>query len=345
MPTPLSTRDLGELPGLRAGTLLRAARHLGRRLLLMVTTLFLVIVVCFSLLKAAPGDLADAIAGDVGSASPEFMAALRHQYGLDQPVLVQFAHYLAHISVLDFGYSFRNGMPVFELILSRLPATLLLTVTAIAFALVAGILAGLLAAYQRGRWPDALLSILTTIGFATPLFWVGLMFILLFSVVLRLLPSGGMISTDFSGDALARVLDMARHLVLPALTLSLFYVSIYARVVRTSVIEVLNAEFVRTAHAKGLSRARIVTRHVLRNALLPLVTITGLEFGALLSGTITVETVFSWPGMARLAYEAVGYRDVNLLMGILILSALLIVIVNFSLDVIYVLIDPRITVQ
>ncbi|WP_454917686.1 ABC transporter permease [Xanthobacter sediminis] len=328
-----------------AAALLALGHHVGRRALLALPTLVLVIVASFTLLKLAPGDLAEAIAGDVGAATPEFMDTLRRQFGLDEPLPVQFGHYLFRLAHLDFGYSFKNGMPVFDLILDRLPATALLTLASMVVALAFGIVIGLAAAYKRGRWPDTVLSVTSTIGFATPLFWVGLMLIFLFSVELRWLPSGGMATTGLEGDLFDRIADTARHLALPVLTLSLFYVSIYARVVRAAVIEVLDAEFVRTAKAKGLGRARIAVRHVLRNALLPLVTVTGLEVGTLLGGTITVETVFSWPGMARLAYEAVTYRDLNLLMGILILSAVLIVAANLVLDALYVLIDPRIAVR
>ncbi len=320
-------------------------RPLGRRIALSIPTLVLVVVVSFGLLKLAPGDLAIAMAGDAGAASPEYMDMLRRQYGLDQPVWVQFWRYVSHAARMDFGYSFRNSMPVLDLILDRIPATLLLVGSSVLLALVIGVSLGVWAAYRQGSWVDMLISSLSTLGFAVPLFWVGLLLIILFSVDLRWLPSGGYATTGLQEGFWATALDRLRYLVLPSFTLSLFYIAIYARIIRTSVTEVLHTEYVRTARAKGLRPGRILWRHVLRNSLLPLVTITGLELGTLLGGVVTIETVFSWPGMGRLAYDAVTYRDMNLLMGILFWSAVLIVAVNLALDFLYAWIDPRVEVR
>lgn len=304
-------------------------------------TLGLIVVVAYLLINLAPGDLADALAGEIGAASPEFMARVRAEYGLDLPAYERFFNYLRHVAVLDLGYSFRNGMPVADLIISRLPATLLLGLASIALALVLGTTIGVIAALNRGGWVDAALSAWATIGIATPLFWVGLMAIFLFSVELNWLPTGGIASVDASG--VNPILDRLRHLIMPAATLSLFYLSIYARVARQEAIAALESEFVRTARAKGLGRARILVWHVLRNSLLPIIAITGVELGTLIGGTITVETVFSWPGMGRLAYEAVAGRDVNLLMGILLFSAALIIVTNLAIDLVYALVDPRVS--
>lgn len=307
-------------------------------------TLALIIVVAFVLINLAPGDMADAMAGEIGAASPEFMAQIRSLYGLDLPAQERFVNYLQSILTLNLGHSFRNNMPVAELIWSRIPASLLLGGVAIVIALLVGVVFGVLAALNRGGWIDNVLSALATFGIATPLFWIGLMLMFLFSVELNWLPTGGMASIggSRSGNAL---LDAARHLVLPAFTLSLFYLSIYAKVAREAAIEALESEYVRTARAKGLDRGRILIWHVLRNSLLPIIAITGVELGTLVGGTITVETVFSWPGMGRLAYEAVSSRDVNLLMGILLLSATLIIVVNLIVDGVYRLIDPRVSAQ
>ncbi len=304
-------------------------------------TLGLIIVIAYVLINLAPGDLADALAGEVGAASPEFMARVRAEFGLDLPAYERFFNYLRNVAVLDLGYSFRNGMPVADLIVSRLPATLLLGLASIVLALLAGTTLGVTAALNRGGWADAALSAAATIGIATPLFWTGLMAIFLFSVELNWLPTGGIASVDQAG--INPVLDTLRHLIMPATTLSLFYLSIYARVAREAAIAALDSEFVRTARAKGLSPARILIWHVLRNSLLPIVAITGVELGTLIGGTITVETVFSWPGMGRLAYEAVSGRDVNLLMGILLFSATLIIVTNLAIDLVYALVDPRVS--
>lgn len=323
----------------------KAGRFVARRLLFAIPTLLLVVVFSFLLLKATPGDLAEAIAGEVGSADVEYMALLREQYGLDKTSFEQFTTYVSHLVKLDFGYSVRHGATVSDLILARIPATISLIVTSMLFALVVGGTLGTIAAYHRSRWPDTLLSIFTTCGYATPLYWVGLMLVLLFSVELKWLPSGGMFSIGLEGNWWVILQDRARHLVLPAFTLSLLYISIYSRVLRSSIIDILHSEFIRTAKAKGLTRTRIMLRHVWRNSLIPLVTVTGLEVGAILGGAITIETVFSWPGMGRLAFEAVTSRDTNLLMGILISSAVLIIVANIVLDVLYALIDPRIEMQ
>ncbi|KAF1044495.1 MAG: Glutathione transport system permease protein GsiC [Xylophilus sp.] len=316
-----------------------------RGILAKVPTLALVVGISFLLLKLAPGDLAMAMAGDAGAASPEYMEMLRRQYGLDQPMWMQFWHYIANVARLDFGYSFRNSMPVLELIAERVPATLLLVATSIVIALVVGVSLGVWAAYRQGRWIDTGISTLSTIGFALPLFWVGLLLIILFAVDLRWLPTGGIATTGFDGGFWAALLDRLRHLVLPAFTLSLFYIAIYARIVRAAASEVLRSEYVRTARAKGLRPARILWRHVLRNCLLPVVSITGLELGTLLGGVVTIETVFSWPGMGRLAFDAVTYRDMNLLMGILVWSAVLVSAVNLILDALYTLVDPRVELR
>lgn len=329
----------------RASVVARAVGRLAGRLLTKAPTLLLVIGVSFLLLKLAPGDLATAMAGDAGAASPEYMAMLRRQYGLDQSVWLQFWHYIANLARLDFGYSFRNSMPVLDLIADRVPATLLLVATSILVALAAGVSLGVWAAYRQGRWIDTAISTLSTVGFALPLFWVGLLLIILLAVELRWLPSGGLATTGFDGGLWAGLLDRLRHLALPAFTLSLFYIAIYARIVRTTAAEVLHSEYLRTARAKGLRPARILWRHVLRNCLLPVATLTGLELGTLLGGVVTIETVFSWPGMGRLAFDAVTYRDMNLLMGILVWSAVLISATNLVLDSLYTLIDPRVVAR
>lgn len=316
-----------------------------RRIAHALPTVILVVVANFFLLQLAPGDMADVIAGEAGGATPEYMASLREQYGLDKPVIERFASYAGKLAKLDLGYSFRNNMPVLDLILDRLPATLLLLASSMAVAVILGVLLGLISALFRGRWPDNVVSTLSTLGFATPLFWVGLMLIVLFSVHWRLLPSGGMWSTDVGGGFVERARDLLAHMALPVLTLSLFYVSVYTRVVRAAVLEIVGQDYVRTARAKGLARHRIVWRHVMRNAWLPLVTVTGLEIAALLGGAVTIETVFSWPGMARLAFDAVSYRDINLLMGVLFLSALVVIAMNLLIDFLYGLLDPRIDIR
>jgi peptide/nickel transport system permease protein len=317
-------------------------RYLLRRLAQAVPIVLGIAVFNFALLHLAPGDAADVLAGEAGGATPEYVQQLRSRFGLDQPLPVQLGRYLLNVARLDLGFSFRHNMPVSELILARLPATLLLMVSAIALAFGLGVLLGVTAARQVNRLADNVISVAALLVYATPIFWLGLMMILLFSVQLGWLPSGGMLTVgaDLSGPA--RAADVARHLVLPAVALSLFYTALYTRLMRASMLEVFNLEFVTTARAKGLPERAVAWRHVLRNALLPMVTMLGLQTGSLLGGSVLVETVFGWPGLGRLAFEAVLQRDHNLLLGILLLSSVLVVLVNVVVDLLYAVLDPRI---
>jgi peptide/nickel transport system permease protein len=319
------------------------AGYLVRRLLQVIPTAVVIVLLSFLLLKLAPGDMVDVIAGESGGATQDYMDELRRLYGLDVPWHLQFWHFLASLSHLDLGFSFRDNMPVSQLIWERLPATLLLSLTSILVALVVGVSLGVIAARFRGTAIDTAISVLSTIGFATPLFWTGLMLIVLFSIHLRWLPVAGMVSVgvDHAGPV-EYAGDVARHLVLPALTLACFFLSIYARLTRSAMLEIYGLDFVRTARAKGLSETRVTVHHVLRNALLPVVTITGLQLGGLLGGAVVIETVFGWPGIGLLAYEAISVRDINLFLGIFLCSSLLVVVMNLAIDLVYAILDPRI---
>jgi peptide/nickel transport system permease protein len=227
-------------------------------------------------------------------------------------------------------------------ILERLPATLLLMTASLSFAFAAGMALGVLAARRVNRWPDTLISTLGLIFYATPSFWFGLMAIVVFSVHLQWLPAGGFGDVAMGYTGLEAALDVARHLVLPTLTLGLIFLAIYLRIMRASMLEVLSLDFVRTARAKGLTETRVVARHVLRNAMLPMVTLIGLQAGTMLGGSVVVESVFALPGLGRLAYESVVQRDLNTLLGIVFVSALLVIAVNFVVDLLYARLDPRI---
>jgi peptide/nickel transport system permease protein len=270
---------------------------------------------------------------------------MKAKFGLDQPLYVQLGRYLANVASLDLGFSFRHNMAVTDLIAGRLPATLLLMVMAVALAFVVGIVLGVTAARHVRKPIDSIVSVVALLAYATPIFWIGLMMILLFSVNLGWLPSGGMqtIGADLQGAAY--VWDIAQHLVLPTLTLALFYLALYTRLMRASMLEVYGQDFVTTARAKGLDERRVAYRHVFRNAVLPMVTMLGLQVGSLLGGSVLVETVFGWPGLGRLAFEAVFQRDHNLLLGILLISSLLVVGVNVLVDLVYAKLDPRIELR
>lgn len=312
------------------------------RLLQLVGVALGVTIINFFLLQLAPGDAAQVLAGEAGAATPEYMAALRAQFGLDQPLLVQFWKYMLNLAHFNLGYSFRHGMPVAQLIGERVPATLLLMGASILFAVAAGATLGAIAAYRAGRIADVVISTLALVFFATPLFWIGLMLVVVFSVWLDWLPVGGMFTIEAGYAGWQYVLDVARHLVLPAVTLGLFYMAVYTRLMRATMVEVRRQDFVRTAVAKGARPPRVLFAHVLRNALLPLVTMLGVQVSSIIGGAVLVETVFSWPGLGRLAFEALFQRDFNLLLGILLCSSIVVIVVNWVVDFVYTRLDPRI---
>lgn len=301
-----------------------------------------IVALNFLLLHLAPGDAAQVLAGEAGSASPEYMAQLRERFGLDQPLWLSLLVYMKNVLSLDLGFSFRHNMPVLDLILQRLGPTILLMGATLVLSVGAGMALGLLAAARVGGWLDTCISILALISYATPLFWIGLMLIVVFSIKLDWLPTSGMETVAAFHEGWARVADITHHLVLPAVTLSLFYMALYARLTRAAVLEQAGMDYVATARAKGLSEARITLTHVLRNAILPVITMAGVQMGALLGGSIVVETVFAWPGLGLLAYQSLFARDLNLLMGIFFLSASLVVVANLAVDLLYTVLDPRI---
>jgi peptide/nickel transport system permease protein len=323
----------------RRGTILFVLR----RLLQLVPAVLAIAAMNFLLAKMAPGDAADILAGQMGHATLEFTEQLRREFGLDLPLVEQFLRYMGRLVQLDLGVSLLQQQPVIDLIVERLPATLLLMATAIVLAIVLGVALGVAAARRQGSWLDNLISVSALLVYATPAFWLGLMLIVLFSIKLDLLPSGGMMQIGVAQTALGAALDVARHLVLPAATLGLFYVAIYARLMRSSMLEVYGLDFITTARAKGLSEAAIAWTHALRNALLPVVTLAGMQIGHLLGGSILIETVFGWPGLGRLVFDALVQRDLNLLLGILFVSSVVVVIANLAVDLLYGFLDPRIT--
>ena len=320
----------------------QAARMVARRLLKALPLLLAVVVFNFILLKLAPGDAAEVLAGESGASTPEYLAELRARFGLDRPFHIQLGNYVWKLAQLDLGYSFRHNQSVLQLILGRLPATLLLMASGLLVAVTLGGWLGVMASRKVNSLRDNLISLFAMLAFATPVFWMGLMMIVLFSVHLGWLPSGGMESIGAGHQGLARVLDVARHMIMPVATLSLFYVAVYTRIMRASMLEVFNQDYVTTARAKGLSEQRITLRHVLRNALLPVVTLVGVQIGGMLGGSVLVETVFSWPGLGRLAFEAVFQHDLNLLLGILLLCSFVVILANIAVDLAYTWLDPRI---
>ena len=319
-------------------------RYILWRLLQAIPVILGVTVLCFFMLQLAPGDLAEVLAGESGGASPGYIEKLRERYGLDQPVLVQLFVYIKNVLLFDLGFSFRHNTDVSALLLERLVPTLLLMGSTLVLSIGLGVLAGLFAAIWVRTMRDHVISLAAIIAYATPLFWVGLMLILVFSVWLDWFPTSGMENVVMFYEGWDLVVDVAHHLVLPAITLSLFYMALYARLMRATMLEQRGLDYVTTARAKGLTERQITFRHVFRNALLPVVTVAGVQVGGLLGGSVIVESVFAWPGLGQLAFEALFSRDFNLLLGIFFMSACLVVAVNIVVDIIYVLLDPRIKV-
>lgn len=315
-------------------------RRLGHAVVMVIG----IAVLTFFLLRLIPGDLAEYMAAQGGGGDAAYVADLRSRFGLDQPLWRQFFTFLSSLIRLDLGYSFRDNLPVVDVVMTRLPATLVLMSVSIVFAFVAGALLGVIAAMRVNKLADVLISFLAVLGYATPLFWLGLLMIYLFTVKLGWLPSGGMSTIGRPTTGWAAVTDVARHVAMPALTLALFYMAVFVRLMRASVLEIATLDFVRTARAKGMSEIRVYFGHVIGNAMLPMVTMLGVQISTILGGSVIVETVFGWPGLGRLTYDALVARDVNLLLGILFLSSVLVIVTNLVVDLLYSALDPRIEV-
>ncbi len=297
-----------------------------RRLGLALPTLLGVTVIIFVLIRLIPGDPARVIAGL--TATDEDVALIRVELGLDRPMYVQYGIFLSRLVRGDLGLSAATRAPVIEEIRSRMNATVALALSSITLATVAGMAAGIISATRQYSTLDYAVMSVALFGVSIPVFWLGLMLMLLFSVYLHWLPAGG-----FGGPA---------HFVLPTLALSAFSIAIIARMTRSSLLETFNQDYVRTAHAKGLQRNAVILRHALKNALIPILTVIGLQFGALLGGAILTETTFAWPGIGRLLVSAIGSRDYPVIQGIVFMFALLFALVNLAVDLLYAYVDPRI---
>ncbi|MGF6348372.1 ABC transporter permease [Variovorax sp. W2I14] len=318
-------------------------RYAASRLLQAIGLVLAVVVLNFVLVHAAPGDPVETIAGASGGMSPELMAQLRTQYGLDQSLPVQLGVYLGKVARGDLGYSYFFNLPVTAMIAERVPATLLLVLSSVLLAFFAGTALGVLSSRKPNGWLSQFITVLSLVGFAAPVFWLGIMLVILLASVFPILPVAGMRSIDSTGGGgLKDMLDVAHHLVLPTLTLSLVYLAQYSRLARSSMLDVLGSDFIRTARAKGLADRVVLYKHALRNALLPVVTVLGLQFGNVLAGAILVETVFNWPGLGRLAFESVLRRDYPTILGVLLFSSIVVVVMNQLTDLCYRFIDPRI---
>jgi len=317
-------------------------RFFGRRLWQAVPVILIVAIGVFLLLEIAEGDTVDAYFASTGAGDVGLAAQLREQYGLVDSIGTRFLTYITRLVRFDLGYSIAFSRPVIEVIASRLPVTLMLMGTSILISGSLGVLLGGIAAWRRGRPSDMGITVAALVLNAMPGFWLGLLALILFAVKLRWLPLGGIgtIGADFS--FIAGVLDTVRHLVLPVMTLALTYLALYVRLMRAAMIEAADSGWALAARARGLPERQILLRHMARPALLPVVTMLGLKAGAMLGGSVVIETVFAVPGLGRLSYEAVTQRDLPLLAAILLAGTLVVVAVNIVVDLLYRRLDPRI---
>lgn len=319
----------------------RALTLIRRRLVASIPVLLIVVIGTFLLLEAAPGDAVDAYVVSTGG-DAGLIEALRIRWGLDQSPMTRLATYVWSLLHLDLGWSVTFSRPILDVILERLPNTLLLMGSATALSFGLGSALGIVAGAKPGSARDRFLSIGSLALYAVPGFWLGLVLTVLFSVQFRWFPSSGIETIASGKEGLARALDIARHLVLPVIALGFIYLALYLRMMRAGMAEVWRMDFILAAKARGLNRKRIVLRHVARNALLPLVTMLGLQSAQMLGGSVVIETVFSVPGLGRLAQEAVSSRDTPLLLGIILTSAILVIVINLIVDILYAVLDPRV---
>jgi peptide/nickel transport system permease protein len=325
-----------------------------RRIIATVPVIVLISLLVFLLIHAAPGDPADLLLSD--EASPEDVAEARRRWGLDQPVYVQYLRFLANIAVGDLGTSFRYSDPVLGLIGERLPATIELAVASMLIATVFGIPLGVWAGAKPNSWSDNVGSMFGFFGISMPSFWLGIMLILVISGYMNWLPSSGRstygiaqgaetgfyISQSLLTGNLTAAWDGIKYIIMPAIALGTGMMGLIMRVTRSSVLEIMSEDYVRTARAKGLDERTVLWRHGLRNALVPIITVVGLELGTLLSGSIIVETVFAWPGSGSLLIGAIQARDYPLITGTVLTYTVAFVVINFLIDILYAFIDPRI---
>ena len=311
------------------------------RIFYAIILLLAVLVLNFTLIHFAPGDVVDTIAQTMGGADAEVLAQIRAEYGLDQPFIYQLGTYIGRVLSFDLGFSFYYNMPVTELILQRIPATLLLVITAQLLAMFVGVILGVISA----RRPNGVLSNFVTFfalfGYSAPVFWTGILLLITFSLNIQWFPVAGMRDVTVEGGAWVHFVDVLRHLVLPVISLASIFLALYSRLARATMLETLGSDYVRTAKAKGLPDHQVVYKHALKNALSPVITLAGLQFSAVVSGAVLVETVFSWPGLGTLAFQSILARDTPTILGILFFSALVVIVGNLVTDFVLRMVDPR----
>jgi peptide/nickel transport system permease protein len=309
----------------------------------LIPLILVVIVINFVLMQLAPGDVASTLAGE--DVDPAYLNHIRTLYGLDRPILAQLASYLGQVLQGDLGFSFRSREPVITEIMRRVPATLLLVGTSLLIGSVVGTAIGTLLARRPGSLGDTTVSTIAIAIYSVPVFWLGLMLILLFGVQLRWLPTSGMVSLVPASTTLGHIADVASHMVLPALALSSIWMGQYMRIARTSVAQVMGESYITTVRAIGFPERTVLLHYALRNALLPVVTMFGLQMGLVLAGAVLTETVFAWPGLGRLIYEAILARDIPVIMGAYVIMSVTVAIASLLTDLAYAALDPRVQLR
>lgn len=312
-----------------------------RRLAWAIGLVLAVLALNFTLIHAAPGDPALVIAGEMGGADLSVIASIRKTYGLDRPLPAQFVTYIGKSVHGDLGQSYLYNRPVIDMISERLGPTVLLVMTSLVGAIVLGTLLGVFASLKPDSLASSAVTVISLVGYAMPVFWTGILLVILFGKVWPVMPISGMRDVRQLGGGWDGVVDVLHHLVLPAVTLGIIYLAQYSRLARASMLEILGSDYIRTARAKGLNEWIVTFKHALRNALMPLVTVAGLQFGNLISGAVLVEVVFSWPGLGTLALESILSRDYPVVLGVLTFSAVLVIVANLLTDLSYRWIDPR----
>lgn len=302
-----------------------------------------IVVVGFLITHILPGDPVDVLVGDF-PAPPEYVAQVRHEFGLDAPLATQLWRYVANLAQGNLGFSFVNRQPILSLILQRAGATLLLMVPALVFASILGVMIAVRAARRAGGAMDSFLTGVSLVGYSIPVFWLAQILIVVFAVKLGWLPAQGMFSIRTPSSGLGVVGDYAKHWVLPGFCVTVYYLAVVARVARSSMLEMLHQDFVLTARAKGLSERAVLWKHVLRNSLIPVITVIGYNFGYSLTGAILTETVFAWPGLGSLFVTSIANRDYPVLAGIFLLAAVAVVLANLVTDLLYAAADPRVRI-
>jgi peptide/nickel transport system permease protein len=312
------------------------------RSLYAIILLLAVLVLNFSMMHLAPGDVADTIAQASGGADAEVLEAIRKEYGLDQPFLIQLGRYIGNVLQLNLGYSFYYREPVTDLIFQRIPATLLLVFSAQILALLVGVLLGVISAQKPNGITSHFVTFIALFGYSAPVFWTGILLLIGFSLQFQWFPVAGMRDVTIEGGFWIKSWDVLLHLMLPMITLASVFLALYSRLTRATMLEQLRSDYVRTAYAKGMPQRTVVYKHALKNALSPVITLAGLQFSAVISGAVLVETVFSWPGLGTLAFTSILARDTPTILGILFFSALVVIVGNLLTDLAQKLVDPRI---